>query len=190
MRPASSLLGDRREHELLAAVGRGDRGAFEELYLAYHRRLARFLLRIAPRFEMAEEVINDTFWVVWQKAEEFRGASRVSTWIMGIAYRQTLKTLRRTRTGLPSGADQRGATRFATEELAQNTEDRDWISQGLQQLAPEQRMAIELAYYVGHSCEEIAEIMDCTVPAVKARMFHARQKLRAALPMLAGVGES
>ena len=61
------------------------------------RALARFLMRLALRYELAEEVINDTFWVVWRQAERFRGDSRVSTWIMGIAYRRALRALRTAR---------------------------------------------------------------------------------------------
>ena len=70
--------------ELLAAIRDGDRRALEELYLSYHRRLARFLSRFTPRYENVEEIVNDTFMVVWQNAKDFRSASQVSTWIFGI----------------------------------------------------------------------------------------------------------
>jgi RNA polymerase sigma-70 factor (ECF subfamily) len=56
----------------------------------------------------------------------------------------------------------------------------------MQQLPTDQRLTVELAYGQGHSCEEIAEIMDCPVNTVKTRMFHARGKLRMLLPRLAG----
>src|SRR6202158_6464551 len=86
-----------REHDndLLVAVAAGNRQAQSELYLSYHRRLARFLSRFTPRYENVEEIINDTFMVVWQSANDFRCASRVSTWIFGIAYRTALKLIRR-----------------------------------------------------------------------------------------------
>src|ERR1700674_5117552 len=84
-----------RDNALLVAVAAGDRRALEELYLSYHRRLARFLSRFTPRYENVEEIINDTFMVVWQSAKDFRRASQVSTWIIGIAYRTALKSLRR-----------------------------------------------------------------------------------------------
>jgi len=70
------------------ALRNGDRKAFEELYNLYHRRMARFLTRLTHRYDLAEEVINDTFWVVWRKARDFRGDSQPSTWILGIAYRK------------------------------------------------------------------------------------------------------
>jgi RNA polymerase sigma-70 factor (ECF subfamily) len=58
-------------------------------------------------------------------------------------------------------------------------------------LPPEQRLTLELAYRMGHSLEEIAAITDCPVGTVKARMFHAREKLRQYLPTLSGAcGES
>src|SRR5476651_1022133 len=86
--------GKERDSELIIAVASGSRPALEELYLGYHRRLARFLSRFTPRYENVEEIINDTFMVVWQNAKEFRYASQVSTWIIGIAYRTALKSFR------------------------------------------------------------------------------------------------
>lgn len=185
--PAAPALPDTRERALLARVDGGDRRAFEELYGAYYRRLARFLRRLTPRYELVEEAINDTFWVVWQKAGDFRGNSLVSTWIMGIAYRCALKTLRRAGApGEPLADDQVDSVGEAPQ-LEQ--ELRDWIGKGLRHLPLEQRMTIELAYFLGHSCEEIGEIMECPVGTVKARMFHARVKLRNLLPALGGMGE-
>jgi RNA polymerase sigma-70 factor (ECF subfamily) len=68
-------------------------------------------------------------------------------------------------------------------------EQRDWIAHGMRHLPLEQKMTMELAYYLGHSCEEIAQIMNCPVSTVKARMFHARVKLRNLLPRLGGQRE-
>src|SRR5258708_37692438 len=83
-----------RDVDLMARTARGDRRAFEELYNLYHRRMARFLTRLTRRYDLAEEIINDTFWVVWHKAGEFRGDSQPSTWILGIAYRKARNALR------------------------------------------------------------------------------------------------
>jgi len=176
------------DEELLRAVARGDRRALEALYLGYHRRLARFLSRIAPRYENVEEIINDTFMIVWQHAKEFRGASRVSTWIIGIAYRVALKSLRRN-DGPPRAQAGDHLPEQSVEPMEQ-TELRDWIARGLSRLPYEQRLTMELAYNLGHSLEEIAEITDCPIGTVKARMFHAREKLRQYLPLLGGIGAS
>jgi RNA polymerase sigma-70 factor (ECF subfamily) len=184
MRQPNEKFPDDRDVELLSAVSRGDRKALEELYVGYHRRLARFLSRLAPRYDAVEEIINDTFMVVWQNAGEFRGASRVSTWIIGIAYRTALKSLRRTQTRLK--AQSQADLAEMTVDPNDAAEVRDWVAKGLDHLPLEQRMVLELAYHLGHSIEEIASITDCPVGTVKARMFHAREKLREYLPALAG----
>jgi len=186
MHTAASSATPERDTELVAAVARGDRRAFEELYVSYRHRVARFVLRLAPRHQFAEEVVDDTFWVVWSKAKEFRGDARVSTWIMGIAYRRALKMLRDARADLPSAGGQPPVPETATDESDHAAEQRDWLVQGLRQLPRDQRTSLELAYYLGYSCEEIAQIMDCGVPAVKCRMLRAREKLRVSLPRLAG----
>ena len=185
MPPVSPATGETHDAALLQRIARQDRRALEELYHGYHRRLSRFLLRVAPRYDIAEEIINDTFLVVWNKAGEFRGASRVSTWIMGIAYRRALRALRDARHH--SNALQ--GTLHSEEHMVDYREDtdrQDWIARGLETLSEEQRLTLELAYFLGHSCEEIAAITQSPVGTIKARMFHAREKLREALPMLGG----
>ena len=175
-----------REHDndLLVAVAAGNRQALEELYLSYHRRLARFLSRFTQRYENVEEIINDTFMVVWQSAKDFRYASQVSTWIIGIAYRTALKSLRRQK----NHAAARSLDEYPEQTIDPTfeTEVQDWLKHGLNRLPVEQRLTLELAYHMGHSLEEIAAITECPVGTVKARMFHAREKLRQYLPTLSG----
>jgi RNA polymerase sigma-70 factor, ECF subfamily len=179
--------GEAAEVERLQGVACGDREALAWLYRRYHRRLARFLARLTRRSDVIDETINDVFCIVWQRADRFRGEARVSTWIMGIAYRAALKTLRQhgseTAEESPESAHARDDP-FALHELV------DWVDKAMRRLAPEQRIALELAYGGGHSLEEIAGIMDCPVSTVKARMFHARVKLRHLLPTLAGHAEA
>jgi RNA polymerase sigma-70 factor, ECF subfamily len=171
-----------RELELLRQVAAGDRTAFKELYLIYHRRLARFLMRMTSRHDLIEEVINDTLWTVWLKAGDFRGDSLVSTWIVGITYRRALKALRRHGAPRPMLVEEVAVAPDAQLE----DENREWLGQALAELPLEQRMVMEFSYLMGHSCEEIAQIMQCPVNTVKTRMFHAREKLRRSLPRLAG----
>jgi RNA polymerase sigma-70 factor, ECF subfamily len=174
-----------RDRALIERIARSDRAALKELYLLYHRRLARFLTRVTARYDLAEEIINDTFWVVWQRANEFRGASNVSTWIMGIAYRRGLKALKRASV-MPIGVHD-VAEADPGDDPWSGAERREWINAALGRLPSEQRLVLELAYHLGHSCEEIALIMKCPVNTVKTRMFHARKKLRLLLPQLAGL---
>lgn len=172
------------DRELLAAVASGNRRALEELYLAYHRRLARFLSRFTPAYENVEEIINDTFMVVWQAAPQFRHDSQVSTWILGIAYRTALKSLRRVKRHT-TAIDLEDAPEPSVDP-AQDTELQDWVARALQELSEEQRLTLELAYHMGHSLEEIAAITAAPIGTVKARMYHARARLRQCLPEIGG----
>ncbi len=184
-----------RDLDWLHRVGTGDRAALERLYMGYHVRLTHFLGRYTGRADLVDEIINETLWVVWRGAREFRGDSKVSTWILGIAYRCLMKALRDQPvppTSIDpdsgSGASDGTMSDSGLPDSGENAqrELRDWLQHGLNLLPAEQRMTIELAYYLGQSCEEIATIMNCAVGTVKARMFHARLRLRNTLPALAG----
>lgn len=174
---------DATDRALLQRMARGDRVALGTLYHGYHGRLCRFLSRLTRRQDIVEEVVNDCFWVAWQHAGEFRGDARVSTWLMGIAYRCGLKALRR------QGDDPVDDAILADMEGADPGEDRelrDLLNKAMQHLSAEQRVVVELVYGVGHSLNEVAAIVQCPVGTVKARLFHARVKLLNVLPALSG----
>lgn len=175
-----------REVELIARIAEGDRKAFEELYGLYHRRLARFLTRLTKRYDVAEEVINDTFYIVWRKAGDFRGDSQPSTWILGIAYRKARNAFRSSSRILAVENPEAPPPPLTSEESLKTEELRDWLVHALVQLPVEQRLAVELCYELGYSCEEISTIMSCPVNTVKTRLFHARAKLQKLLPALGG----
>jgi RNA polymerase sigma-70 factor (ECF subfamily) len=179
------LEADAQDRLWLRDSAAGDRAAFAALYRHHHRRLVRFLGRFTTRRDLVDDVINDALWIVWCKAAEFRGESRVSTWITGIAYRCMLKALR-DRADLGDGDDE---LPDPGHDQRPHDEQRDWIARGLRALPQEQRVTLELAYFMGESCEDIAAIMGCAVGTVKARLFHARVRLRTLLPALGGLKE-
>jgi RNA polymerase sigma-70 factor (ECF subfamily) len=172
------------ESELLLAIAAGNRRALDELYLTYQRRLACFLWRFTQSDEHIEEIINDTFMVVWRNANDFRWASQVSSWIFGIAHRTALKSISRQKHH--SAAQRFDDCHEQTVDPALETEIRDWVTHGLDHLPDEQRTTMELACHMGHSLVEIAHITGAPVGTVKARMFHARKKMRQYLPILGG----
>lgn len=170
-----------RDRELLTRVASGDRSALHELYLGYRPRLGRFLSHCLQR-DSIDEVINDTFTVVWRKSKDFRNASQVSSWIIGIAYRIALKEWRRKK---------RYATWVSLDECtecsvdsAAEIEARDWLQQGLGKISRDQKLALQLAYGMGYAVEEIAALTFVPVGTVKTRLFHARRKLRRCLPVI------
>ena len=168
---------DAQERGLILRVARGDRKAFDQLFGLYHPQLFRFAFRLTSAYGLAEEVANDVLMVVWQKAGEFRGDSRVSTWIFGIAYRCSLKGLRRRKFKLVPIRDSDIVDRHADRRFERG----DWIERAVDSLPAEQKLTVLLVYYAGLTCEETAKVTGVPSATVRTRMFHARKKLQAAL---------
>jgi RNA polymerase sigma-70 factor (ECF subfamily) len=179
---------DTADRALLQRMAEGDRAALETLYRGYHGRLCRFLSRLTRRPELIEEVVNDCMFIAWQHAGEFRGDARVSTWLMGIAYRCGLKALRRQGTGpIDELADEALLPDLdGGSDPAEDRELRDLLGKALEHLTADQRVVVELVYGIGHSLNEVAAIVQCPVGTVKARLFHARVKLLNVMPALSG----
>lgn len=180
----SPSTGNAAERLLLHRVAAEEYDAFRELYALYFPRLHGFVSRLTRQNELIEEIINDVMLVVWQQAGKFKNQSKVSTWVFGIAYRKTLKTLQRQAKGetcsigdLPEMVDPDSPdTLLAREQLVLH------LQQMLQKLSFEQRAVIELTYVYGYSYPEIAAMTGCPVNTVKTRMFHARKRLKELLP--------
>lgn len=162
------------ERALLDRISSNDRDALAELYRRYHGRLFKFIFRMTRSHTLSDELVNDIMLIVWKSAATFRGDSQVSTWIFGIAYRQTLKRLSKRQLEIAPDKD---PDSIATS-LGRNVEREDWIRFALDALSPAQRLTTCLVFYVGLTYGEVAEVTDCPVSTVKTRMFHARQKMK------------
>jgi RNA polymerase sigma-70 factor (ECF subfamily) len=184
---------DAEQHELIRRVAQQDRSAFERLYRHYAPRLGRYLNRYLPQRELVEEVINDVMLVLWQSAARFEpGAARLSTWIFGIAHNKACKAHARagrhqaeplpseiTEDDLPDESEPSQGPLIPNDpEQVMLSEDLSrTLRQALSNLSPEQQAVIELTYFEGFSCQEIATITESNVNTVKSRMFHARKQL-------------
>ena len=164
---------------LFAGVRARQRDAFEALYRLYHPRLARFLLNLLHRPQMVEEVLNDTLFVVWERSDTFRGASKLSTWIFAIAYRKAMKALRRLDEPVEDrDADMRPSEGDAPDAPFGRHRTQEALQTALAKLSADHRTVVDLTYFHEMGYREIATIMDCPVDTVKTRMFHARRHLR------------
>jgi len=175
------------DEKLLARIGEGDLEAFEAIYSRFTRRIYGFVLRVTRNPEVVEEAVSDTFLAIWRCASSFDGRSRASTWIFGVAYRKALRALGRRRqveTVLPEQVTLADDERSRPDASCARQEEAQLLDRAVRALPAEQRVVIELTYFHGLSYPEIAAVIDCPVNTVKTRMFHARRKLRAALPEL------
>ena len=169
------------EYALFKRIVEGDVLAFEAFYKHYYTRLFRFILRTTRQHETIEELIQETLLLVWEKPERFNYTSKISTWVFGIAYQKSLKSISKT-AQRSHDVDVDELNEIICDplaNLAENTETQDWLNCALDCLSADQRAVIELTFYHGLAYQDIAKILDCPENTVKTRMFHARKKLQA-----------
>ncbi len=159
---------------LLSRIADKDGEAFEALFDSYHPRLFTFLFRLTRSHGAAEELANDVLLILWKDASRFRGESKVSTWIFGIAYRQALAHLRKRKFKLVPFVDHD----VTDDANGVRLEREDWVRRGIEKLPPKQKLTVMLVYFLGLSCEETAKASGVPVSTVKTRMYHARQKMK------------
>jgi RNA polymerase sigma-70 factor (ECF subfamily) len=164
----------------LEKVAQGDRQAIGVLYQRHHKRVFHFIRRFVTDPQLAEDLANDVFIEVWQKAPTFEGRSKVSSWLLGVARYKALSELRK-RKPVHSKSDE------ILESLEDDADDPEMVSQKLDKgaaikrcmasLSRDHRVILELIYYHEKSIEEVAEILDIPKNTVKTRTFHARKQL-------------
>jgi RNA polymerase sigma-70 factor, ECF subfamily len=180
---AAGLGGTEPESLWIQQIAGGDRDAFEKLYKAYAARLFRYLFSVVGDANAAEELANDVMVAAWKGAAQFKGQSKPSTWLFGIAHHKALNELRRRH---PQVVDIEQASEIPSLAEGPDTAVRrqsleQSVRGALQSLSTEHREVMELTFYQGLSYQEIAEIMQCPVNTVKTRMFYAKKKLQEAL---------
>jgi RNA polymerase sigma-70 factor (ECF subfamily) len=96
-KPNGAVILPTPDEALIDSIIDGDKSALRELYARHRETLTRFLTRLTRKPTLAEEIVNEVFLVVWQRADEFKGHSRVSTWLIGIARHKAMSAFRRDR---------------------------------------------------------------------------------------------
>jgi RNA polymerase sigma-70 factor (ECF subfamily) len=136
-------------------------------------------LNLLHRPQLVEEVLNDTLFVVWERSDTFRGASKLSTWIFAIAFRKAMKALRRLDEPVEDRHSEiRPSDNDAPDAPFGRHRTQEALLTALAKLSPDHRTVVDLTYFHEMGYREIAAIMDCPVDTVKTRMFHARRHLR------------
>jgi RNA polymerase sigma-70 factor (ECF subfamily) len=175
------------DQALLARVASGDSGALATLYDRYARVVYGVALRILGEAELAEDVVQETFWRVWRRAGTFQsGRGKVAAWIFGIAHNLSVDELRRQRSRPRPVYDtdetpvlrEREDSRMDVVADALENERGRLIGAALQHISADQREAIELAYFGGLSQSEIAERLQSPIGTIKTRIRLGLRKLR------------
>ncbi|MBM7781609.1 ECF RNA polymerase sigma factor SigK [Arthrobacter tumbae] len=171
---------------LLTQVGRGDERAFTSLYGFTSARIFGLVRRIIVDPAISEEVTQEVFLQVWNKAAEFSPAlGSPIAWLMTLAHRRAVDRIR------SEQAHRNRLTRWSTSEVLTPFDNvmesvlaRD-ESQAVQAafgtLTEKQRQAIEMAYYKGLTYAQVAEALEAPLGTVKARIRDGLGRLKDAL---------
>lgn len=168
---------------LLQQITERDQHAFLALYERYGNLVYSLALRVVRHQVMAEEVTQDVFLKVWQQPTRWNPAlGQFSSWLLTITRNAGIDRLRKERRHWTPTQDQAELMGEFGEETAVG-ENPYWydgliLARLLQQLPPEQRLLIELAFYQGYTHSELAENLQLPLGTVKTRLRTGLQKLR------------
>lgn len=166
----------------MVAAKAGDRQAFSSLVESYTRPVFNLTYRMLGNSQEAEDAAQETFLRAWSRLEQYDSDHKFSTWIFSIANHYCIDRLRKRRTTQVSIDDNPMLQNLEGDEpLPEHTTLRREQSSEIQilmgQLDPDYRTPLVLRYWENLSYEEIAASMALTVPAVKSRLFRARQRM-------------
>jgi len=185
------------DKNLIEAHRQGDPAAFGELVRRYGDSVLGYLIRMSRNREQAEDLFQETFKRVHEKAHTFRGP-QFKGWLFKIATRVTLDGLRHgKRIKAVSlnhqldcdnpNSEQLGAVALADNscnpsEQALKAEQTEQVRRAIELLPERQRATLVLAYYQQLSYPDVAEVLGCSVGTVKTQMFRALKTLAQKLP--------
>ncbi len=168
------------DEALLALVVGGDEEALAALYDRYAGVAYAVALRVVRDTGLAQDAVQDAFLAAWRTAAGFDPARGTgSTWLLTLVHRRAVDVVRREQRRrtepLTEGAADAGG---AVDEDAAIRDRRRVVQEALARLPPDQRQALELAYYGGLTQTELAEQLGLPLGTVKSRMFAALARLR------------
>lgn len=167
----------------MARMAVGEREALVELYARHRVALLTYLRSLLHDAELAEEVLQDTFFAAWTGASSYGGRASVRVWLLGIARRRAHDTLRRRTIHAvdASALDTIPAPDPEPESLALVAAERDTLHAAMVRLRPLHREVLVLNFVQELSYRDIAAVLGVPVGTVMSRLYHAKRALRSEL---------
>jgi RNA polymerase sigma-70 factor (ECF subfamily) len=186
---------DAEDVRLMRLVSRGDTSAFEELIERHQALVTGTVARMLGSNSDVEDIAQQVFIRVWKSARRYVPRAKFTTWLLKITRNLVFNELRRTKRHAhvplqsePGVEDPplKDEMNLAPDASLLELELQRTIEEAILQLPETQRLALVLRRYEELSYEQIAEVLDLSVPAVKSVLFRARSELRSRLSKYLG----
>ncbi len=188
--PAGASTDDAEDVRLMGLVGHGDTAAFEHLIERHQTLVAGTVARMLGSNSDVEDIAQQVFIRVWKSASRYVPRAKFTTWLLKITRNLVFNELRRSKrhAHVSMQPDPQWEELPVKDEVTQapdafllEVELQRKIEEAILSLPQSQRMALILRRYEELNYEQIAEVLDLSVPAVKSLLFRARTELRTEL---------
>ena len=190
-----NYISDKSDEELVNLyTNDGEESAFDEIVSRYSDRIYGFAFRITRNTSDAEEVFQEVFLTLTKKLDTFRGESKFSSWLYRVTVNASYMYLRSQKKHESNISLENYVPYDDKGTLMDRIMDKDWssrpdiviygkealkiIDESINELPESYRTVFHLRDIDGLSNEEVADILEITVPAVKSRLHRARLFLR------------
>jgi RNA polymerase sigma-70 factor (ECF subfamily) len=173
--------------QLMVRVRDGDDGAFNALMTRYRKPVINFVYRLVQNGSAAEEIAQDVFVNIYLARHRYEPTARFSTWLFTVATNMSLKHLKRKKRWISeSEADPEAGRTYADHpegnpsalDRVVDRELADLVREAVRNLPEKERTAIVLCKYHDFSYQEIAQIMKCSLGAIKTHIHRGKLRLR------------
>jgi RNA polymerase sigma-70 factor (ECF subfamily) len=172
------------ERVWLEQARQGDKEAFGKLIEAYQTPVFNLAYRMLSNADEAEQAAQEAFIRAWTRLDSYDPAHKFSTWLLSITSNYCIDQIRKRRTQLlsidgplPAHPALMSEQSAGPENQVMQSERQEAVQVLLQTLPTDYRQAVVLRYWYDMSYEEIADVMETTVSAIKSRLFRARRQL-------------
>lgn len=181
------------DEELITAyLEDGDQAAFRTLVQRHQEQIFGYLMGMVKNRAVANDLFQETFLRVVEAMQDRRGSythkGQWLSWVMRIARNATIDHIRKQKkwADVSSGEEEEGRSFWDTlsdeapqaDEQLHRTEQREWLDEHIEQLAPEQREVLLLRQETDLTFREIAELTDVSINTALGRMRYALKNLR------------
>jgi RNA polymerase sigma-70 factor (ECF subfamily) len=169
--------------ELMLRTKSGDDGAFSELMRRHYKGVVNYIYRFTNLRDNSEDLAQEVFLRIYRSAGQYRPEAKFSTWLYKIATNVSLTYVKKKSNNnvsldeIDDAGDAGNPDLDIADDIIYRKEMMNVIFEAMESLPEREKVAIMLCKYEGLSYEEVAQVLECTVGAVKAYVHRGRMKL-------------